>query len=113
MDVYTDGRAFRHRLTHDELALTHGQQVGSNRLARLCREKEIASVNVKQPGPGKTPGLVAHDDHTHHRCTPNQADRAGLTDMTEHRTCKSNLFVWAMKDSRSNRRRPGGHFLNG
>ena len=85
-DVHADDPAFGYRLIHDELALTHGHQVGRNRVARLCRENGIASVIVKRRGRGKTPGPVVHDDHIQRRFTTSQVDRAWFTDITEHPT---------------------------
>ena len=102
-DVHADDPAFGYRLIHDELALTHGHQVGRNRVARWYRENGIASVIVKRRGRGKAPGPVVHDDHIQRRFTTSQVDRAWFTDITEHPTTEGKLYVCAVKDSCSNR----------
>jgi putative transposase len=81
LDVHRDDPAFGYRFIAGELK-DQGFSAGENRVARLCSSQQIWSVFARKRGLTR---------------------KAGLTDITEHRTDEGKLYLCAIKDVYSNR----------
>ena len=101
--MHADDSAFGYPLIHDELTLTQGRMAGRNRVARLCREHQVVSVNVKRGVRSKIAGPVVHDYLVQRQFHAASLDQSWFTDITEHPTSEGKLYAGAIKDACSNR----------
>jgi hypothetical protein len=101
-DIHHDDPAFGYRSIADELR-QRGLRVGENRVARLCSQQRIWSVNAReartQPQ-GRTAGARRPVDRVFTASAPNEL---WLTDITEHPTAEGKLYLCAVKDACSGR----------
>lgn len=102
LDIHHDDPAFGYRFITDELA-RHGVSTSENRVARLCSQQRIWSVFAKRRGLARKAGPPVHDDLVAREFNASALNVVWLTDITEHPTGESKLYLCAVKDVCSNR----------
>lgn len=102
LDIHRDDTAFGYRFISDELPAL-GITAGENRVQRLCSSQRIWSVFAKKRGLGRKAGPTVHDDLVGRDFTATGPNELWQTDITEHRTDESKLYLCAIKDVYSNR----------
>jgi putative transposase len=102
LDIHGDDPGFGYRFIADELA-AKGITAGENRVARLCSQERIWSIQAKKRGLNRKAGPPVHDDHVRRVFTAPAPNLVWLTDITEHATGEGKLYLCAIKDVYSNR----------
>ena len=102
VDLHADDPEFGYRFLHDELVVG-GRGVGANRVHCLCRQNQLWSMFAKKRGLGRKAGPPVHDDLVKRHLKAEQPDQVWLTDITEHWTDESRLYMCAFKDICSRR----------
>ncbi len=101
--VHADDPVFGYRFITDELAAEHAISASENRVHRLCRQHQIASVISRRRGKGRRPGPAVHDDLVKRQFSADRPNALWLTDITEHPTDEGKLYLCAVKDAFSGR----------
>jgi putative transposase len=98
IDIHHDDPEFGYRFITDELAGL-GITASRNRVNRLCTQQRIFSNHAGKRGRSRTPGPPVHDDLVQRAFTAAAPNRLWLTDITEHPTTQSKLYLCAVKDA--------------
>ncbi|WFR67480.1 IS3 family transposase [Curtobacterium flaccumfaciens] len=111
-DAHRDDPEFGYRLLVDE-ARDHGEPMADRTAWTIASQNGWWSVFGNKRGrAGKKPGPAVHDDlctvtdadgRTRHVFTAEAPNRLWSTDITEHKTAESNLYLRAVKDACSGR----------
>jgi len=102
-DAHRDDPEFGYRYLHEEAAMA-GQSMAARTAWRICSDNGWWSAFAKRRSKnGKRPGPPVHDDLVQRNFTPAEPNELWLTDITEHRTGESKLYVCAIKDVFSRR----------
>jgi transposase InsO family protein len=101
-EVHRDDPGFGYRFIANELAAA-GHQISERRVWKICSQARIVSAHARARGRWKKPGPPVHDDLVERNFPATGPNRLWLTDITEHPTSESKLYLCAVKDVWSRR----------
>ncbi len=104
-DAHRDDDTFGYRLLADEAAVAGGEVMCRRTAWRICRDNQWFSAFGKKQGRNgkRPPGPPVHDDLVQRDFSADDVNELWLTDITEHPTDESKLYLCAVKDVFSGR----------
>ncbi|GAB37551.1 putative transposase [Gordonia sputi NBRC 100414] len=102
LDAHADDPEFGYRFLAEELR-DKGLEVSDHQVLKACRLVRVRCCHSIRRGAGKRPGPPVHDDLVRREFTADRPNHLWLTDISEHWTGDSKLYLCAVKDVFSNR----------